>query len=182
MPPDNEIGMAAGVRSALLSDERQALILIECIGYSNGFEFTISYRSRGPIPRQLFDIGVAPSPLGELAIRIEYPDGRFGTSQERITEAMRAFFQAALAGKAPPIPPGPVVVPQRGGGGGRRYEWRYWCWPLPPDGPIKITAEWEAAGIAATTVEIDASSIRRAGLQSTQLWDANQPPEPPEWP
>ena len=173
LPPDNEIGVAADLRATLASDEHHALILIGCVGYSNGFDFTISYRSRDPISRELLGPGVAQSPGQGLSIRIEYPDGRFSTSQRRVTDAMRAFFQAALEGKTPPLPPGPIVMPQRSGGGGKRYEFQFWCWPLPPDGPIKVTAEWAGAGIDSTTVEIDASSIRRAGLSSTRLWNGS---------
>jgi hypothetical protein len=167
LPPDDEMGVATGLRSTLVSDEHHAVVLVDCVGYSNGFEFTISYRSRDPIPRGLLGIEADR----EISVRIEYPNGRNSTSHDRDVEAMRAYYQAAVEGKVPPLPAGPVVMPQRGGGGGKRYEWRYWCWPLPPEGPIKVTAEWAAAGIGSTTIEIDASSIHRAGLSSGRLWN-----------
>lgn len=161
------MGVAAGLRSTIVSDENRAVVLVDCVGYSNGFEFTISYRSRDPIPRGLLGIEADR----EISVRIEYSNGRSSTSRDRVGEGIRAYYQAAVEGKVPQLPAGPVVVPQRGGGGGNRYEWRYWCWPLPPDGPIKVTAEWRAAGIGPATVEIDATPIRRAGLSSTQLWN-----------
>jgi len=83
---------------------------------------------------------------------------------------MSSYYEAFYEGRELPQPSGPLVQPQRGGGGGKRYDQTYWCWPLPPDGPITITVQWPAAGIALTTVEIDASAIRRAGLSSQNLW------------
>ena len=169
--PDDEIGVATGMRAALVSNERQALALVDCIGYSNGFEFTIAYRSRDEIPHQLLGMGPAPAPDRELIVRIDYPDGGRGTSGDRGTDAMTAHYEAAYVGREPPLPTGPVVMPQGGGGGGRRYQFSYWCWPLPPDGPMKVTVAWLGTGITSTTVEIDASPIRRAGLTSPRLWD-----------
>ena len=37
---------------------------------------------------------------------------------------------------------------------------------------MKITVEWVGAGIQSRTVEINGSSIRRAGFTSVKLWDA----------
>jgi hypothetical protein len=34
---------------------------------------------------------------------------------------------------------------------------------------MTITVEWKVADLPATTVEVDASAIRRAGLQSQKL-------------
>lgn len=169
--PDDEIGVATGTRAALVSNERQALALVDCIGYSNGFEFTIAYRSRDEIPHQLLGLGAGPSSDRELIVRIDYPDGGRGTSGDCGMNAMTAHYEAAYEGKEPPQPTGPVVLPQGGGGGGKRCHFSYWCWPLPPDGPMKVMVEWVGAGIATTTVEIDASPIRRAGLTSSRLWD-----------
>ncbi|HKW71272.1 MAG TPA: hypothetical protein VJQ08_00430 [Candidatus Dormibacteraeota bacterium] len=113
--PDNEIGVATGLRAVLVSDERHVLALIDCVAYSNGFEFTMSYRSRDKIPHELLRIGVAPSPDRELLVRIEYPNGERGTSGDRGMNAMRAHYEAAYEGKPPPLPAGAVVMPQRGG-------------------------------------------------------------------
>lgn len=170
LPPEDEIGVATGLRAALVSDEQQVLALIDCIGYSNGFEFTISYRTRSEIPRQLLGIGAPPTADRELIVRIEYPGGERGSSGDRGMDAMRAHYEAGYEGKEAPTPTAPIVMPQRGGGGGKRYDFNYWCWPLPPDGQMKVTVEWAAARIPVTSVEIDASTIREAGLSSTRLW------------
>ena len=132
LPPDGELGVAVGTRVVLVSEERFAMALVDCVAYSSGFEFTISYRSRDDLGREVLGFGLRPVPGRELEVRI--------------------------------------VLPQRGGGGGNRYEQTYWCWPLPTEGRVRIAVQWPAAGIASTSVEIDGSAIRRAGLSSDNLW------------
>ena len=167
LPPDDELGVAVGTRLVLISEERFAATLVDCVAYSSGFEFTISYRSHDDIGREVLGFGLPPVPGRQLEVGIEYPDGLHASSG---TEAMSSYYEAFYEGRELPEPSGPLVQPQRGGGGGKRYDQTYWCWPLPPDGPITITVQWPAAGIALTTVEIDASAIRRAGLSSQNLW------------
>jgi len=159
--PDDEIGVAAGTRAMLTVDERRAVALIDCVGYSNGFEFTISYRTRDKLPLH------RPGPFVEMEVHIVYPDG---ASAGRGTDAMDAHYEAAYVGAEPPIPNGPVVMPQRGGGTDKRHDFSFWGWPLPPDGPVTVTVAWAMAGLPATSAEIDASAIHRAGLQSKKLW------------
>jgi len=167
LPPDGELGVAVGTRVVLVSEERFAIALVDCVAYSSGFEFTISYRSQDDIGREVLGFGLPPVPGRELEVGIEYPDGQHASSG---TEAMSAHYEAFYEGREPPQPSGPLVQPQRGGGGGKRYDQTYWCWPLPPEGPITIAVQWPAAGIASTTVEVDASAIRRAGVSSGKLW------------
>jgi hypothetical protein len=46
----------------------------------------------------------------------------------------------------------------------------YWLWPLPPQGPLRISCEWPFVGIALATVEIDGASLLAAAKQSEDLW------------
>jgi hypothetical protein len=170
LPADDEIGVSAGTRAVLLSDERRALALVDCVAYSKGFEFTISYRSRDDVPPRMLHIHPPSSPFDELSVSIVYHDGARAASVEHGIDAMRRHYQAAYEGKDPPMPAGPIVMPQRGGGGGKRYEYSFWCWPLPPEGRMTLTVQWDRADIPSTTVEIDTSAIRQAGLSSGKLW------------
>ncbi len=170
LPPDDELGVATGIRTSLAANEAAALGLLDCVAYSTGFEFTIAYRSRDEIPRELLGAGPPPSPERELSVRISYPGRTGASSSVRGQDEMTAHYEAAYEGKEPPLPSGPIVLPQRGGGGGRRIDYNFWCWPLPPNGAITLTVEWPAAKIAAATVEIDGATIRRASLASKKLW------------
>jgi hypothetical protein len=46
----------------------------------------------------------------------------------------------------------------------------YWLWPLPPAGPLQLSCEWPTAGIALSSVEIDADAIRADAQQALPLW------------
>jgi hypothetical protein len=46
----------------------------------------------------------------------------------------------------------------------------YWLWPLPPSGALRLFCEWPTAGIALSTVEIDADAIRAAAERTTPLF------------
>ncbi len=170
LQPDDEIGVAAGTRAILATGERFAIALVDCVGYSTGFEFTISYRSRDEMSHKLLGIGMAPGSNRQLEVRVTYPGGERGSSAEHGTEAINAHYEASYVGREPPLPSGPIVMPKGGGGGGKRFDYSYWCWPLPPEGLMSITVEWIDAGISPTTVEIDASAIRLGGLKSKKLW------------
>jgi hypothetical protein len=130
----------------LVSDQSRALAISDCVAYSNGFEFTISLRSSAEIPHQVFG-GTPSSPHADLEVEIAYPEGQHGTSADHGIQAMTAHYEAAYEGKEPPVSTAPVVMPQSGGGGGKRYDWRFWCWPLPPSGTMAITVEWARVGI-----------------------------------
>jgi hypothetical protein len=64
-----------------------------------------------------------------------------------------------------------------GGGGGSGHENAvtlkpgYWLWPLPPAGPLNISCEWPAVGIALSTVKIDGAKLATAGEQARKLWE-----------
>src|SRR5438093_1608772 len=60
LPPDGEFGVAVGARVVLVSEERFAIALVDCVAYSSGFEFTISYRSRDDLGRELLGFGLPP--------------------------------------------------------------------------------------------------------------------------
>jgi len=103
LPPDGELGVAVGARVVLVSEERFAIALVDCVAYSSGFEFTISYRSRDDLGREVLGFGLPPVPGRELEVRIEYPDGHHASSG---TEAMSAHYEASYQGREPPSPSG----------------------------------------------------------------------------
>ncbi|MCW2955537.1 MAG: hypothetical protein JWO69_406 [Thermoleophilia bacterium] len=75
----------------------------------------------------------------------------------------------------PGKPSGPILQQGGGGGGGGDYQWDYWCWPLPPEGPVRVVCEWPAAGITRAVTEFDASTLRDAAARAEELWDAPPP-------
>src|SRR2546430_3515945 len=73
-------------------------------------------------------------------------------------------------------PTGPVLFPDGGGGGGRRYDMRYWVWPLPPPGPVAFVCEWPAFGIPESRAELDARPILDAAARALGLWPEDGDP------
>jgi hypothetical protein len=59
----------------------------------------------------------------------------------------------------------------RGGGGtDSEQRFRFWLWPLPPAGELKMVALWPDAGITETMTVIDGSSILRVAAEAEALW------------
>jgi hypothetical protein len=72
-------------------------------------------------------------------------------------------------------PGGPVLVQRGGGGGDRRYDMRFWLWPLPPPGALAFVVEWPAEGIELTRHTIDAAELREAATRTEPLWPGGAP-------
>ncbi|HET7466097.1 MAG TPA: hypothetical protein VFL29_05480 [Candidatus Dormibacteraeota bacterium] len=168
-PPDDEIGVAVPARMVLASQPRLIIAFTDCVAYSNGFTFGIAMRSKDPIRT-----GFGPHEPDEKAgfnIGIRYSDGRdsrrpgFGPSPELMN-----YFQEWSEGKDPPEPQGPVIGPMSGSASDTRWDYHYFVWPLPPDGPITITCRWPARGLHAAGKELNGTAIRAAGLKSKSVW------------
>jgi hypothetical protein len=69
-----------------------------------------------------------------------------------------------------------LMLRQEGGGGtGGRWDWDFWVYPLPPDGPVILVASWLEHGVGETRAELDGTAIREASRRSVTLW-----PDEPE--
>jgi hypothetical protein len=156
---------------------RQAGVVIaltDCVEYSNGFNLGIAVRSQSDLDHRAFGFG-PPSDRhrsGTLEVAVGFADGRAATASDNgPSPAVMAYYEAWREGREPEVPTGPIIAMGSGGGGGKRLDFHYWVWPLPPDGPLTISCEWRAGGVALSTIEVDGSGIRRAGTASTSLWD-----------
>ncbi len=164
--------MAVPVRTVLVSRDRLALALIDCVAYSSGFEFSIAVRSLDEIDPER--MGFMPRGPGEtdmgIQVSIAYPGGGAGATAPPLHPELKAYYEAAMEGVERPLPTGPVVMQRSGSGGGGQYDFRFWCWPLPPAGTITLTLEWKGGGVTATGVDLDATAIHAAGSRSAPLW------------
>lgn len=173
-PPDDEVGIAVPARTVLATQPRLFIAVTDCVAYSNGFTLGVAVRSKDDIPME--QMGWRPPREREedagVQINVRFSDGRdsrgggFGPSRE-LTDYYRDWSE----GKDPPEPLGPVIGQQGGGGGGTRYDFHFFVWPLPPDGPVTITCRWPARGLQTAGKELNGTAIRAAGLKSHSLWN-----------
>lgn len=140
--------------------------------YSTGFFFDLVTISAYPGDRELdplfFEAGrlaqVGETSPSKLKFGVQFADGSKATN-------------IAIAPTMSPT--GPVMHIGGGGGGGGRWRQETWISPLPPAGPLVLVCEWPAAGIALTTLEVDARLILE-GAQRAQVVFSHE--HLPEWP
>jgi hypothetical protein len=178
-PPESELGVAVPLREVLASDAGVVIALIDCVAFSTGFEFSIAVRSKEDLdPRQMgFGMphpGDAEGSEKELQFGIRFADGRTAVTGGRPSAEFMAQWKMYSEGLEPRADDGPILAPRSGGGGGKRWDFRYWVWPLPPEGRLTFMCEWSSRKLAPTTHDVDASEIRRAGDASRKLWDDSQ--------
>ena len=61
------------------------------------------------------------------------------------------------------MPLQPYLTPKGGGGGGDRFSMTYWCYPLPPAGPMTIHADWPDQSFEEVAIPFDADQHPRSG-------------------
>ncbi|TMG29162.1 MAG: hypothetical protein E6H97_03505 [Chloroflexi bacterium] len=173
-PPDDEVGVAVGARMVLASQPRLFIAVTDCVAYSNGFTFGLAVRSKDEIPPEKMGFG-AHREHGDdagLQVTIRFSDGRDSRGDgPGPNRAVMDYYREWSEGKEPPEPVGPVIGQQGGGGGGHRWDFDYFIWPLPPDGPVAITCRWPGRGLQTASKELNGTAIRAAGLKSKSVWD-----------
>ncbi len=173
-PPEDEVGVAVAARMVVASQPRLFIAVTDCVAYSNGFTLGLAVRSKDEIPPHMMGFGPYREAGDDAGIQvsIQFSDGRDslggGPGPNR---AVMDFYREWSEGKDPPEPVGPIIGQQGGGGGGQRWDFHYFVWPLPPDGPVIITCEWPARGLQTAGKELNGTAIRAAGLKSHSVWD-----------
>jgi hypothetical protein len=172
-PPESELGVAVPMREVLASDVGVVIALIDCVAFSTGFEFVIAVRSKVNIDSRQMGFGPpggAEEPEKQLQIGIQFADGATAITGGQPGAEFMAQWKMHMEGREPSSSDGPILAPRSGGGGDKRWDFRYWVWPLPPEGRLTFMCEWSARNLAPTTHDVDATVIRRAGNASTKLW------------
>jgi hypothetical protein len=173
-PPDDEVGVAVAVRMVVASQPRLFIAVTDCVAYSNGFTLGLAVRSKDEIPPDMMGFGLHREPGDDpgIQIGIRFSDGRDSRGGGRgPNRAVMDYYREWSEGKDPLEPAGPVIGQQGGGGGGQRYDFHYFVWPLPPDGPVTITCKWPARGLLTAGKELNGTAIRAAGLKSRGVWE-----------
>jgi len=171
-PADNVLGTPFPLTLLLVRTESVAIQLQHGLAFPTGFEFSLHIvwrrerrgRDGDPIHRWMMNRhGGDPLAREVLRFGVEFADGRKATVFDR-----RPF-------QVEGTPEGPVLMQRGGGGGDRRYDVRFWVWPLPPTGPFAFVAEWPSEGVDLTRVEVESGPILEAASTAEELWTGGRP-------
>ena len=127
-----------------------------------------------------------------LSHQFMWPHGPSRRAGELDPELLRFGLQFSDGSKAtnlypgpaprdPDRPPaGPILAGGGGGGGGdaaggSRWQYEYWVWPLPPEGPLVFVCEWPIGDIPETRSEMDSAPLRDAARDAVALWSGSEP-------
>jgi hypothetical protein len=165
-PPENVLPASFPLSLTLAQTDAVAIAVEAALAYRNGFtfRFVLVRRKAVDVPSGDPFHGWRRTRGGEIAddalrFGIQFADGAKAT----VFDAFRWYGSEEA-------PEGPVLMQRGGSGGGRTWEFGFWVWPLPPEGPLAFVIEWPAEGIELTRHEIDASVIRNAAAQAEMLW------------
>lgn len=164
-PPRGVLPCAVPLAEIIARNETVAIGIAGALAYNTGFELQFIVALAGKAAGWLdpFDYHHRLDPdEGELSpellrLGIEYADGR---------KAMNTNPRWPELDEDDADESSPTMVEH--GGGGDEREWRqfFWCWPLPPAGPLQLVCEWPSMEIPLTRHEIDAQPILDAAART----------------
>ncbi len=164
--------MSVPLRLVLAQNERVVIAVIEVVAYSVGFEVSIGMRGREDLPAGGHFPRAGAGADEWFRFGVQFSDGRKGTN---IAGPIAGHWTRVTAGqpgdRTLDAPSAVILISRGGGGGGRRYDQRYYVWPLPTLGKLTLACEWPAMSIPLSFAEVDSTLILDAAGQSQKLWE-----------
>lgn len=164
--PRGVLPCAVPIGKVIARNEKAAIGVAGGLAYTTGFELTFyvfapeAAPGLEPFDRRILAEGGLPP--GLLRVGLEYSDGvkLTSTSPRRWPEEVEAGEEGA----------GPTMMPRRGSGWDNEWHRDFWCWPLPPPGPLQLVCEWPEMEIVLTRREIDAAPILDAASRAEEIF------------
>jgi hypothetical protein len=189
-PSEALLGASISASLLLAKTDRLAVVFDDVHVYPNGFTFALGIVGNPMVARDA--MGHGPMGFGPRLhqrgprIGFEFSDGTRaqisgppvppggGSSQMLVATAnadsdVRRNPWGVLV-DADGAPVEPVLMMRGGGGGSDRFDQRFWCYPLPPAGPMSIYLEWTDVGIDERAAVFDAHLIREAVARVITIW------------
>jgi hypothetical protein len=150
-------------------NDKVVIAVSGAVAYGSGFELSVVvFLGRDPSLRLSDPFNNRPEDShggGDLApemlrFGLEYGDGRKSAN----TNARPQYDD----GEADPGHP--TLVARGGRGGGRQWQQDFWCWPLPPEGPLQLVCEWPSMEIPLTRREIEARLILDGAARAQEIF------------
>ncbi len=166
--PRAVLGAVAPVNFVLARTDEAAVCVWGITAFPNGFEFVVASMLRDRQSTRMMDIHHMQHRM------LRHQGGDLPDELLRFGVVCADGSKATNLGGLPMRPDDP---PERllweGGGGGTSDSHRqtYWCYPLPPPGPITFVCEWPHFGIPHTEHVIDAEPILEAAAKTKRVWD-----------
>jgi hypothetical protein len=170
-PSDDELAAIFPIGETIARNDTVALILTMARVYGNGVEFVIDRRiRRGGTSRRAWQ---------EMQFQLHDHFGRFDPDRLRYGVVLGDGQQLILdqpSGSYGVTPEKHSLTMSRGGGGGSEDFYTFddgmWLWPLPPEGPLEVVAQWPAFGVPESHVVLDSAPLRQLAALARPVWDA----------
>ncbi len=168
-PSDEELPATFPIGETIAVTESVAVILAIARVYSNGIEVIVERRiRRGDTSRRDWQ---------EMQSRMHDHFGRFDPERLRYG-AVLGDGQKLILDLAPGLygvaPERHSLTHTRGNGGGSEdfytFEDGMWLWPLPPEGPLEVVAQWPAFGVPESHVVLDSAPLLALASQARPVW------------
>lgn len=170
-PSDEELPATFPIGETIAATESAAMILTIARVYGNGVELVVERRIRRGNTRR--------RDWRESQPRMH---DRFGRSDpERLRYGVVLGDGQKLILDLPPglsrvAPERHSLAHTRGSGNGSEdfytFEDGMWLWPLPPEGPLEVVAQWPAFGVPESHVVLDSAPLLALASQARPLWDS----------
>jgi hypothetical protein len=180
-PPSDELPAVVSVGQFLQRTPRLVMAVKSVEVFSTGCAIEVVWTVRrgsetdqewGAVTEACFNrpsyrYGAQAGSGGGLRFGVGYPDGRKATA-----DGVRPWGPEGAG-----IPEGPVLMPAGGGGGSGSDDSvssasRFWLWPLPQDGDLRIVAQWSDLGMDEQSVLLSGEALAAAGENVQKYWTA----------
>jgi hypothetical protein len=165
--PRGELPCAVPLGEVIARNDRAVVGVGGGLAYTTGFElsfYAFSLEGRpeiAPFDRETMESGELAPEI--LRVGLEYADG----SKLMSTNPRRWGDEDSETEDRP------TMGPKRGSGWDREWQHVFWCWPLPPAGPMQLVCEWPAMEIGLERVELDAQLILDAAARAQRVLSAS---------
>jgi len=171
-PPENVLPASFPLALTLARTDDIGIAAQGGLAYPNGFAFRISLLRSKPVDSRAGD----PFHQWHRARRGEMTDDALRFGVQFSDGAKATLFDAHRWFGSEEKPTGPVLMQRGGTGGTRAWDFGFWVWPLPPEGPLAFVVEWPSEGIPLSRAEIDGTIVRAAAADAQLLWPDDDGP------
>jgi hypothetical protein len=170
-PPEDELPVLVPLAERIAVTPQVALVLTSARVFREGVEFRVDRRHRrGDLSER--DWQLAQWDFHGPWARRETGRLRYGVA---LGDGSKALLDEPGPGFGLERPTGYSLRQSDSSGSGSEAFYLtndgLWLWPLPPEGPLELVAEWPAQGIPETRVVLDGGALRAVAAGVTRVWD-----------